>query len=637
MSILIKNGQVIDPATQKDEISDVLIENGVITRVEKGIRVKDAQVIDAKGCYVMPGIIDMHVHLRDPGQTYKEDIESGSKAAAKGGVTTLVAMPNTKPVIDSPDRVNYVTIKADRFSPINVLQAGAITVGQKGEELADIEGMVKAGIPAISEDGKSVMNALLYKEAMEIAAEKNIPVLAHCEDKNLVNGGCMNEDANSREWHLPGITNSVENTIVARDIVLAAETGAHLHLCHCSTKESVDMVREARKAGVSISAEVCPHHFTLCSDDIVKGDTNYKMNPPLRTKEDLEALRQGLKDDVFDVISTDHAPHALTEKQESFKKAPFGIVGLETSVALTITELVDTEIITPMQMATAVAAIANGGYLVTPYVVDSISDKDGNIISQTETNIRRQVISEEVSRQLLAMMENNVHGAGDYHSCANAYVAGYRIGGKSGTSEQLNMERRADGDYKKVASFAAVLPANDPEILVYVMLDDPNNAHTDYSSILAAPVVGNIISEIAPYLGIATDGIDRSQNTVKVPNLVGKEWSNAQVSLNTKGLKHQLVESESDQTAAVVTYQYPHAGATVASGTTIYLYTDTYSGSHTEVPDVSGKSADFARQMLTAAGLNCQVAGDSAGTVQSQSEAAGSSVQKGTVVTITCG
>mgnify|MGYP005903986553 CR=1 FL=1 len=220
---------------------------------------------------------------------------------------------------------------------------------------------------------------------------------------------------------------------------------------------------------------------------------------------------------------------------------------------------------------------------------------------------------------------------------SNAYVAGYRIGGKSGTSEQLNMERRADGDYKKVASFAAVLPANDPEILVYVMLDDPNNAHTDYSSILAAPVVGNIISEIAPYLGIATDGIDRSQNTVKVPNLVGKEWSNAQVSLNTKGLKHQLVESESDQTAAVVTYQYPHAGAAVASGTTIYLYTDTYSGSHTEVPDVSGKSADFARQMLTAAGLNCQVAGDSAGTVQSQSEAAGSSVQKGTVVTITCG
>ena len=293
--------------------------------------------------------------------------------------------------------------------------------------------------------------------------------------------------------------------------------------------------------------------------------------------------------------------------------------------------------VTPLQVCTAISAAVNGGYLVTPHVVDKITDQNGNVVEEIGANVRRQVISKSTSETIRQIMEYEVGDGTTTGGGSNAYVAGYRIGGKSGTSEQLNMERRADGDYKKVASFAAVLPANDPEILVYVMLDDPNNAHTDYSSILAAPVVGNIISEIAPYLGIATDGIDRSQNTVKVPNLVGKEWSNAQVSLNTKGLKHQLVESESDQTAAVVTYQYPHAGAAVASGTTIYLYTDTYSGSHTEVPDVSGKSADFARQMLTAAGLNCQVAGDSAGTVQSQSEAAGSSVQKGTVVTITCG
>ena len=293
--------------------------------------------------------------------------------------------------------------------------------------------------------------------------------------------------------------------------------------------------------------------------------------------------------------------------------------------------------VTPLQVCTAISAAVNGGYLVTPHVVDKITDQNGNVVEEIGANVRRQVISKSASETIRQIMEYEVGDGTTTGGGSNAYVAGYRIGGKSGTSEQLNMERRADGDYKKVASFAAVLPANDPEILVYVMLDDPNNAHTDYSSILAAPVVGNIISEIAPYLGIATDGIDRSQNTVKVPNLVGKEWSNAQVSLNTKGLKHQLVESESDQTAAVVTYQYPHAGATVDSGTTIYLYTDTYSGSHTEVPDVSGKSADFARQMLTAAGLNCQVAGDSAGTVQSQSEAAGSSVQKGTVVTITCG
>ena len=293
--------------------------------------------------------------------------------------------------------------------------------------------------------------------------------------------------------------------------------------------------------------------------------------------------------------------------------------------------------VTPLQVCTAISAAVNGGYLVTPHVVDKITDQNGNVVEEVGANVRRQVISESASETIRQIMEYEVGDGSTNGGGSNAYVAGYRIGGKSSTSEQLNMERRADGDYKKVASFAAVLPANDPEILVYVMLDDPNNARTDYSSILAAPVVGNIISEIAPYLGIATDGIDRSQTTVKVPNLVSKEWSNAQVALNNKGLKHQLVESESSQTAAVVTYQYPHAGAEVASGTTIYLYTDTYSGSHTEVPDVSGKSADFARQMLTAAGLNCQVAGESTGTVQSQSEAAGASVQKGTVVTITCG
>ena len=290
--------------------------------------------------------------------------------------------------------------------------------------------------------------------------------------------------------------------------------------------------------------------------------------------------------------------------------------------------------ITPLQMCTAIAATVNGGYLVTPHVVDKITDQNGNVVQEIGTNIRRQVISESASETIRQIMEFEV-GDGTQGGGGNAYVAGYRIGGKSGTSEQLNMDRRADGDYKKVASFAAVLPANDPEILVYVMLDDPNNARTDYSSILAAPVVGNIISEIAPYLGIATDGVDRSGTTVKVPNLTGKEWSNAQVQLNIKGLKHHLAESESDQTAALVTYQYPRAGAEVPYGTTVYLYTDTYEGKHAEVPDVTGKSADFARQMLNAAGLNCTVEGS--GTVQSQSEAPGSSVQQGTIVHLICG
>lgn len=351
MKILIKNGHVIDPDTKLDQVADVLLEDDKIQEVKENIKDKADRVIDARGCYVMPGLIDMHVHLRDPGLTHKEDVFTGSKAAARGGVTTLVAMPNTKPVIDNPERLSYVKNKAMQCNLVNVLQAGAITQGMKGEELSDIEGMVQAGAPAISEDGKSVMNAQIYKEAMQIAARMNIPVLAHCEDIHMVNGGCMNEDTNSEKFGLPGIGNAVEDTIVARDILIAKDTGCHLHLCHCSTKDSEVMLRLAKEEGISVTGEVCPHHFTLTSDDIVEGDTNYKMNPPLRTKEDRQALLEGLKNDVFDVISTDHAPHTMVEKGVSMKSAPFGIVGLETSVSLTITELVDKGWITPMQMA----------------------------------------------------------------------------------------------------------------------------------------------------------------------------------------------------------------------------------------------------------------------------------------------
>ena len=351
MSILIKNGRVLDPDTQTDKVCDVFIQEDKIKEVGEKLKVKAARVIDAKGCFVMPGLIDIHVHLRDPGLEYKEDILSGARAAARGGFTTILAMPNTKPVIDRPDRVRYVHKKAEQLAPIHVLQVGAITMGQKGEELADIRGMVEEGIPAISEDGKSVMNAQLYKEAMEIAAACGIPVLAHCEDINMVNGGCMNADEKARELGLPGITNSVENVIIARDILLARDTGAKLHLCHCSTGKSVKMVEMAKEDGIHVTAEVCPHHFTLSTDDIKENDANYKMNPPLRTKEDVEALKEGLKNNIMDVISTDHAPHSKEEKSQSMKKAPFGIVGLETSVALTISELVEPGILTPMQMA----------------------------------------------------------------------------------------------------------------------------------------------------------------------------------------------------------------------------------------------------------------------------------------------
>lgn len=288
------------------------------------------------------------------------------------------------------------------------------------------------------------------------------------------------------------------------------------------------------------------------------------------------------------------------------------------------------ESITPMQMATAVAAIAKGGYLVTPYVVDSISDKDGNIISQTETNIRRQVISEEVSRQLLAMMENNVHGAGDYHSCANAYVAGYRIGGKSGTAERTDRHLRGDGDYYKMMSFAAVLPIDDPEIEVFVLLDDPRWVK-DYASQVMAPVVGNIISEIAPYLGIEQDADYNPTGTVTVQTCLDYTWTNAQVTLNRLGLKHKLIGPSSGN----IVYQYPVGGSVVPAGSTIYLYTATDQNSMTTTPDVVGKTGTFAEQMLKAANLNVQFAGDSSGKVVAQDVEAGTSAAYGTIITLT--
>ena len=288
------------------------------------------------------------------------------------------------------------------------------------------------------------------------------------------------------------------------------------------------------------------------------------------------------------------------------------------------------ESITPMQMATAVAAIANGGYLVTPYVVDSISDKDGNIISQTETNIRRQVISEEVSRQLLAMMENNVHGAGDYHSCANAYVAGYRIGGKSGTAERTDRHLRGDGDYYKMMSFAAVLPIDDPEIEVFVLLDDPRWVK-DYASQVVAPVGGNIISEIAPYLGIEQDADYNPTGTVTVQTCLDYTWTNAQVTLNRLGLKHKLIGPSSGN----IVYQYPVGGSVVPAGSTIYLYTATDQNSMTTTPDVVGKTGTFAEQMLKAANLNVQFAGDSSGKVVAQDVEAGTSAAYGTIITLT--
>lgn len=363
MKLLIKNGRVINPATQQDEIQDVLIEDRRILQVGTAGSLKAEQkyadtdpqaemkVVDATGCFVMPGFVDLHVHFRDPGLTYKEDIETGAKAAARGGVTTVCAMPNTKPVVDSVETLNYVQKKAKDKAVIHVEQLSAVTIGQEGTRLVDMKGMADKGAIAFSEDGKSVMDSALYAEAMKQAAELGAVIMAHCEDKALVRGGVLNEGVASERFGVPGITNSVEDIITARDIFLAKDHGTTLHLCHCSTAGSVELVRMAKRMGVSVTAEVCPHHFTLTDADIEKEDANYKMNPPLRSETDVQALIRGLQDGTMEVISTDHAPHSREEKAKGFLEAPFGIVGLETSASLTYTALVATGLLSPMQMA----------------------------------------------------------------------------------------------------------------------------------------------------------------------------------------------------------------------------------------------------------------------------------------------
>ena len=350
MGTLIRNGRVIDPASGKDGIYDVLIEDGTIVSVDASIPEGNNDIIEAAGCFVMPGLVDLHVHFREPGFEYKETIKTGSMAAAHGGVTTVFPMPNTKPVIDSVDMYDKVQKIIDRDAVVNVHQVASVTLGQQGETPVDIAALKKAGCIAISEDGKSVMNSQVYREAMKAAAAEDVLVMAHCEDKNLVNGGALNEGVASRRYHVNGITNAVEDVIVARDILLSKETGCRLHLCHCSTADSVKLIKAAKDEGLKVTGEVCPHHFMLCDEDIIEDNADYKMNPPLRSRADMEAVREGLRNGTMDVISTDHAPHSAEEKAKPIGAAPFGITGIETSLCLTYTGLVLTGILTPMQM-----------------------------------------------------------------------------------------------------------------------------------------------------------------------------------------------------------------------------------------------------------------------------------------------
>lgn len=353
MRTLIKNGYVIDPASDREGYYDVLLEGERIQRIEQEILLKDTDnvlLLDAAGCYVMPGFIDLHVHLREPGYEYKETIRTGSMAAAAGGFTTICPMPNTKPATDSSEVLELVLLKARQEGVVNILPVGAITMGQEGRALTDMKTLAAAGAVALSEDGKSVMDTALYEMALRQAAAAGLPVFAHCEEKSLVGGGVINAGKKAEELGLEGISNAVEDIIAARDILLAKETGARLHLCHCSTKDSVMMIKAAKGEGLPVSGEVCPHHFILSDEDIPGDDSNYKMNPPLRSREDVAALKEALRDGTLEVIATDHAPHSKEEKERSFREAPFGIVGLETAFALTVTELLHTGFLTARQL-----------------------------------------------------------------------------------------------------------------------------------------------------------------------------------------------------------------------------------------------------------------------------------------------
>lgn len=344
MRILIKNGRLVDPEAGIDKVLDIYIENGLISEIGEDLGYEhdgiEMEVIDASGKVVAPGLIDMHCHLREPGFEYKEDIESGTKSAAKGGFTSVACMPNTDPVIDSEPMVEFIKSRAKSRGVVNVYPIGAISKGLRGEELAPIGEMKFAGVVAVSDDGRPVMNPLLMRNAMQYAAMFETPVISHCEDLSLVDDGAMNESALSTKLGLRGITRAAEETMVSRELILAEATGTPIHIAHVSTKLGVAMIREAKKRGVKVTCETCPHYFSLTEDAIGEYDTNAKMNPPLRTREDLEAIIEGLKDGTIDVIATDHAPHGVDEKNVEFAMAANGIVGFETALPLGITKLV---------------------------------------------------------------------------------------------------------------------------------------------------------------------------------------------------------------------------------------------------------------------------------------------------------
>ncbi len=345
MRLLIKNGRVIDPGSGIDETLDILIEKGKIADIKPKINVSQAKVIDASRLVVTPGFIDMHVHLREPGQEHKETIKTGSLAAAKGGFTSILCMPNTEPVNDNRGVTEYILSQAKKEAVVNIFPVASISRNQEGKELTDMADLLDAGAIAFSDDGLPVQDSHLMRRALEYSKLLDALIIDHCEDKNLSQGGMMHEGHYSYLFGLKGIPDSSEEIMVARDLILAEKANARLHIAHLSVKGAVQLVKQAKKKKIKVSAEATPHHLLLDDSRLETYDTNLKMNPPLRSKEDVQALREAVKEGVVDVIATDHAPHAPDEKDVEFDKAPFGINGLETAVSLILDRLVNKNII----------------------------------------------------------------------------------------------------------------------------------------------------------------------------------------------------------------------------------------------------------------------------------------------------
>lgn len=351
--IILKSGRLIDPAATRDEVVDIAIVDGSIVSIKKNIAAdKNATIVDLKGKIVAPGFIDIHVHLREPGYEHKETIETGTLAAAHGGFTAVCCMPNTNPAIDDESIVTFIKTQAQKahHGIVDVFPIGSVSKKREGKSLAPIAELVKAGAVGLSDDGAPVFDANVMRRALEYASMYDVPVMQHCEIPELAHGGVMNEGRVATELGLPGIPGVAEEIMIARDLILSEYTNSRYHVCHMSTAQSVALVREGKSKGVKVTSEVTPHHFTLTDDVVRSYDTNTKMNPPLRTEQDIHAIKQGLKDGTIDVIATDHAPHSLDEKDVDYIQAPFGIVGLETAIGLSIVELVESKYLTMSQL-----------------------------------------------------------------------------------------------------------------------------------------------------------------------------------------------------------------------------------------------------------------------------------------------